>query len=294
MRPETLLSHALSTIAGKRLPEGGFASDDYGSFRSDATALAALAFASAKSSRQSVEPACEALARHQQADGRLPVFDASTHTVWPTSLAILAWKKSGGFDSQISRAVHFLINSSGRHWPREKDAPGDHDTSIRGWPWTEDTHSWIEPTSLAVIALKTCGQENHPRIAEAVHMILDRQLPSGGWNCGSVRVFGKELLPAPDSTGYALTALAGSPDGERVSRSIGYLREKVTTLRTPLALSWAVFGLTAWSQGPEECRRWLLESFELQNRYGRYDTALLSQLVVAYYSRGDLWGFLRS
>ena len=125
-------------------------------------------------------------------------------------------------------------------------------------------------------------------------MILDRQIPSGGWNYGNVRVFGKELLPSPENTGYALTALAGSLDGDRVSRSIGYLCQKITTLRTPLALSWAVFGLTAWSQRPQKCRRWILESFDLQSRYGSYDTALLSQLVVAYYSRGDLWGFLRS
>ena len=40
-------------------------------------------------------------------------------------------------------------------------------------------------------------------------MMLDRQLPHGGWNYGNTYVFGRELRPMPESTGAALTGLAG-------------------------------------------------------------------------------------
>jgi hypothetical protein len=78
------------------------------------------------------------------------------------------------------------------------------------------THSWIEPTALGVIALKAAGHERHERVQEAIRMILDRQLPHGGWNYGNTFVFGRELRPMPESSGAALAGLAGQV--ERGSR----------------------------------------------------------------------------
>ena len=61
---------------------------------------------------------------------------------------------------------------------------------------------------------------------------------------------------------------------------------------TPLATAWALFGLSAWSKGPVRAVDWILESLALQEKYGSYDTALLSQLLVAYFTSGELVGFL--
>ena len=37
-----------------------------------------------------------------------------------------------------------------------------HDSTLIGWPWVEGTHSWIEPTAWAVLALKSVGTESAP------------------------------------------------------------------------------------------------------------------------------------
>jgi hypothetical protein len=185
-------------------------------------------------------------------------------------------------------ALKFLLDATGRHWPRQKDAPIAHDTSLKGWPWTENTHSWIEPTALSILALKVCGYADHSRILEAKRMILDRQLPSGGWNYGNTRVFGTILRPNPVDTGHALSALAGLTEPSDVELSLDYLHREIEHIRTPLALSWSVFGLSAWSGRPAEACKWILDSLSLQKRYGAYETTLLAQLVVAFFTSGGL------
>ena len=122
-------------------------------------------------------------------------------------------------------------------------------------------------------------------------MILDRQLASGGWNYGNTRVFGAHLRPIPECTGHALSALAGLVESNVIKFSLDYLHREAKRLRTPLALSWAIFGLACWSTGPSEAHPWILESLSLQEKYGDYDTTLLSQLLVAYFTHGDLLSF---
>jgi hypothetical protein len=263
------------------------------SFRPDASAWAVIALEAYNNNRDLTIPACQRLAKMQLSDGRISIIEDHPESYWPTALAVLAWKKVSGFEREAELAAQFLLNTTGKHWLKQKDAVFDHDTSIKGWPWVENTHSWIEPTSLAVLALKACGYAEHERVSEATRMILDRQLPSGGWNYGNTFVFGKELPPIPESTGHALCALSGFTEPGSVRQSIDYLKREVTRIRTPLALSWSLFGLTAWSRGPSQTRDWILESFALQNKYGAYDTTLLSQLVIAYVKSGDLlnWFF---
>jgi hypothetical protein len=68
-----------------------------------------------------------------------------------------------------------------------------------------------------VIALKATGHLQHDRVREGIRMMLDRQLPHGGWNYGNSVVFGRELRPMPESTGAALTGLAGQVEVEVVA-----------------------------------------------------------------------------
>ena len=155
-----------------------------------------------------------------------------------------------------------------------KNSPIGHDTSIGGWPWTEDTHSWIEPTSLSICALRITGYGTHERVGEGVRLLMDRQLSSGGWNFGNTTVFGTEFAPMPESTGLALSALLGSVNKQDVSRSIDYLKGSVETLTTPLSLGWAILGLAAWGKRPRNANALIDRCLTLQNRYGFYDTAL--------------------
>ena len=288
MQTDQVIDTTIQNLLERSLPEGGFALFKGDDFRADATAWAVLALAAGDVGREVTRSACRRLATIQLADGRLAAVAGHPEAYWPTSLAVLSWKAVSGFEDEIDRAVRFLLGNSGKHAPRKKSDAVAHDTSIRGWPWIENTHSWIEPTALAILALKVCGYGKHERVQEAVKMILDRQLKSGGWNYGNTRVFGNELYPIPESTGLALSALAGFTRPILIKSSLDYLIRESERIRTPLTLSWTLFGLAAWSQQPSEVRRWITESILLQKRYGRYDTTLLSQLLVAYFTSGHL------
>jgi hypothetical protein len=278
----------METIRSMSLPQGGFSLYHGESFRPDATAWAVLALEAYSGNRDLILPACRRLAKSQLSDGRIPVIDGHSESYWPTALAVLAWKKVAGFERQVELALRFLLNATGIHRPKQKDAPVSHDPSIKGWPWIENTYSWIEPTALSILTLKVCGFAGHNRVLEAKRMILDRQLPSGGWNYGNTRVFGTMLRPNPVCTGHALSALAGLTEPGQVELSLDYLHHEIEHLRTPLSLSWAIFGLAAWSDRLPEARKWILDSLSLQKRYGTYETTLLAQLIVAYFTTGNL------
>src|SRR3989339_2122113 len=182
MDSDKQIPKSIEVIVSRSLKGGGFAQRQNGKFRPDATAWSVLALTTGNIYRDLVENSCNRLAASQLNDGRVPVAEDLDNAYWPTALAVLAWKSTGRFENEIKRAAKFLVKTSGFHFSREKDSPYGHDTTIRGWPWIENAHSWIEPTSMAILALKATGNASHERVQEAVRMILDRKLPAGGWN----------------------------------------------------------------------------------------------------------------
>ena len=156
-----------------------------------------------------------------------------------------------------------------------------HDTTIIGWPWIADTHSWVIPTSMAITALQISGIENHERITQGVLMLLNRQLPHGGWNSGNTLVFGKELLPLPECTGIALQALAGNTERHSIQKSLDYLLEELPRLHTPISLGWTLLGLSAWGLKPPNTDELVQTSLQLQKRHGPYSLPSLVILLCA-------------
>jgi hypothetical protein len=284
MGQSSLASSCAEALRKSALAKGGFSMLPGGVFRPEATAWAVLSLALALSGDRDIgviEAGRDRLAASQLKDGRVSVSPSDPGSFWPTSLAILAWQGSRKHAEHRSRAIGFLLNTSGRHWAKQENSPLGHDTSITGWPWTQDTHSWVEPTSLSILALRVSGFGGHTRVREGVRMLMDRQLPSGGWNYGNNRAFGTELFPQADCTGIALSALAGEvPQGE-VGKSVGYLQSQVARLRTPLSLGWGILGLGGWEKRPEQTATWLGECMARQDLYGVYDTSLLSLLLLA-------------
>ena len=218
--------------------------------------------------------------KDQQPDGRVSIAPEHPDAFWPTPLAILAWHQAPAFREARGKAVQFLIKNAGRHFPKQKDSEG-HDPAIKGWPWILDTSSWVVPTSLAVIALRVTGHGRHERVQEALRLLLDRQLPAGGWNYGSTTLFGQQLHPMPENTGMALNALAESAPLESVAKSLAYLKDRMAHVRTPIALSWSLLGLGAWGERPPEAAEWLSDCWRQQGRYGIYDTTSISLMLIA-------------
>lgn len=279
-----ILQRTLNDILSRELPDGGFGYSDAASFSVEATAWAVLALKASGTHLDLAGRACDKLARIQQAGGRVSAVNGNAPAAWLTPLCILAWKCLQGNRQSIDAGIQFLLTFKDRHQARATDAPAGHDTASVGWPWIEKTHSWIEATCLAMLALKAYGYNQYLRTNEAARMIMDRQLSTGGWNYGNTIVFGNNLLPIPENTGQALCALSGMTDKQSVQASLDYLARCVRTVRTPLALAWTLQGLGMWSQLPWDWQRYVSQSLELQNRYGPYNTVLLAQLVTTYYT----------
>jgi hypothetical protein len=139
---------------------------------------------------------------------------------------------------------------------------------------------------LAVLALKATGHVRHDRVGEAIRMMLDRQLPHGGWNYGNTLVFGRELHPMPESTGAALAGLAGLVERNKIVRSLEYLQDEVGRLRTPISLGWALLGLAAWGHWPSNGLALAERCLANQARYGDYDTSAFCLLCLGVLAGG--------
>ena len=112
-------------------------------------------------------------------------------------------------------------------------------------------------------------------------MLMNRQLAGGGWNYGNTSVYGRKLYAQPDQTGVALLALRPYASREEVYRSLGYLKEEIGRISTPLSLGWGFLGLEAWGNRPPDVVRRVQDCADRQMRRGTYNTQEISILLVA-------------
>lgn len=269
------------------MPGGGFANHKNGSCRPDATSWAIIAFLSLNFNDILINSAGKKLTQNQMPDGRIVLSTDQPQACWPTSPAIIAWHNKPEFKDFQNKAVHFMLNFSGQYWKKINSVTG-HDTMIKGWPWIEGTHSWVEPTSMAMVALEIAGKKNHPRIEEAKRMLMDRQLDSGGWNYGNTSIFDKQLRPMPESTGIALSALHGKVEEKTIDKSLKYLQDNIDQLKSPLSLGWGLLGLGAWSITPADKKGLITRCLKQQAIFGIYNTVQLSLLLIALIAQKGL------
>lgn len=235
------------------------------------TALAALALLSARQEKMSREANSAAqaagdwLAAAQKPDGSLGVSEAVPEPGWGSPYGLLVWGALRSHEPQRKLCVSWLLKQAGETMPKE-EGPNPvlgHDPTLVGWPWVDGTHSWVEPTALAVLALRREGLADHPRVQEGLRVIRDRAIVTGGWNCGNKATYGRILRPQPAPTGLALLALAHSgPCGEIADRAIDYLLETLPGVRAAESLAWGILGLRAWGRPAAQAEHWLAESFE--------------------------------
>lgn len=272
---------------------GGFAYRPGGEPRPDATCWAILALQASGSRRDLAQSAKEALGKMQRPDGRVCISPRHPDACWPTALAVLAWHGSSRHESRRRQALRYLLDFQGRRLRGHTGGAAASDCTSQGWPWVAGTHSWVEPTAYALLALRLSGYGTHDRAQEAQQLLLHRQLPAGGWNYGNTTVFGRELRPMPETTGMVLQAVAEVLPRSRVEKSLSYLRSQAPSLRTPLAIAWTILGLSAWQEQILDEHEHLDSLVNRQNPDGPYDTVSVSMLVLARYCRRGLVDFLR-
>ncbi len=259
-----------------RQPGPGWGNRPGGAAYVEPTALAALALSAserpdaATETRKAVAEAADWLCRLQQADGGLGLSPELPNPRWTTPLAILLWSAPGR-DGDVrdrksrdcvsrDRAVKWLLAQRGTTWEPTRESPYGHDTRITGWAWVDATHSWLEPTATAVLALRRVGLAEHVRTRDGQRLIRDRAIRSGGWNYGNSAVFGADLRPQPAPTGMALLALTGVEDVDSPLVRLGceYLEAILPSTRAPQSLCYGTLALTAWNRRPRDADDWLM------------------------------------
>ena len=273
--------HSLEHLKSIQLPNGGFPYHSGEEARPDATAWAIILMSAYDFDRESCARGRAYLVSQQTNDGRVSISPTHPDASWPTPLAILAWQGFPHYHDAQSRAIAYLLGFTGRHFPNHDPSIIGHDTAIPGWPWIANTHSWVVPTALALLALQEAGRGSHPRAIAGQQMLVNRQLTHGGWNFGSTTVFGRELPPLPECTAIALQALAGNIPIRDVERSLEYVLRQLPHLRTPISLGWALLGLGAWGLKPANTEELALASLQRQDRYGPYPLPSLALLLCA-------------
>jgi hypothetical protein len=188
-------------------------------------------------------------------------------STWTTAPAALALSRLGREPARVRAAVGWLTAREGLHadpglvarayrflTERQAARVNELDGTIPGWPWIDGTFSWVEPTSLAVLALRAARRDPvlarddalGERLRDGERLLVDRVCPGGGWNYGNKRVFEVDLEPYPDTTAWALMALRGAPGTDPVVRpSLARLGALLRDNRSPLARALAVCALAA-------------------------------------------------
>lgn len=224
-----------------------------GPAHAEPTAIAALAMLAwdAKRFQDSIQRAAAWLAARQLDNGSVPPNEQLSEPGWATSWALLELAGSRAVLPAVSAtsldsgaAINWLLATKGL--PLENTPSMGHDTTLIGWPWVVGTHSWYEPTCLAVLALRAHGYAEHHRCIEGIRVLKDRLLPRGGANYGNTLVLGQHLMPHLQPTGLALIALAGTQDESgRQALSREYLLRELPLLPGAASLAYGVLGLHA-------------------------------------------------
>ncbi|REJ67265.1 MAG: hypothetical protein DWQ31_11870 [Planctomycetota bacterium] len=221
---------------------------------SEPTATAALALSCAGRDA-AARAALDWLVRVQGKDGSVGVTATEALPAWPTALAVLAFAAAGNrYDGRRQLGVDHLLSIRGT--PVDRNEQMGHDSTLVGWPWVLPTHSWSEPTALALLALRAAGHGRHPRADEATRLLVDRLLPAGGSNYGNTRVLNQMLRPHVMPTGVVLWALADRQAADsRIGLSLDFLTTELEVPTSAVALGYSVLALAAHGRDLGVARR---------------------------------------
>ncbi len=245
-------------LLGAQAADGGWSTVGGGPPDTESTAWAVIALRDR--SGDAVRAALSGrdwLLRQQRPDGAWPVWPSVPVPGWTTSLAVLSL--AGAEERAATAGGEWLLGTRARRasWSartlirlRWIEPSVELDHSLTGFPWVPDTFSWVEPTSWAILALRTLQgrlseTERRGRTDEAVELLLDRACVGGGWNYGNRTVLGEDLWPYPDTTAIALLALMDAGGHPAVAAGFRSLDEMLAGRASRLSLSLGVLARRA-------------------------------------------------
>jgi hypothetical protein len=185
-----------------------------------------------------------------------------------SSVAVLGLALTGADPAAARRGAQWLLTEEGvrfdwrtrlalwlerrRGGKREVEV----DVELKGWPWASGTFTWVEPTAVAMLALRAMSgdpaladsRDRRYRLEQGEKLLADRMVPGGGWNYGNSRVLDEDLEPYPDTTAWALLALRAAPPRDVVEPSLAALARLMTHNESPLARALALLALRAYGR----------------------------------------------
>lgn len=242
----------LDRLAGLAHPDGGWGYQPGQPAHLEPTCLALLALAGDRERYASViQGGLRALSANALPDGSYRLQRGRPQAAWPTALVLATLTTLG--DQPTGPTAERLLTIEGRVLKADPEIADmlDIDVSLMGWPWAEDTFSWVEPTSWACIALRKAGKGDHPRVQEGLRLLLDRAFDTGGANYGNRIILGKTTEPIPGPTSVLLLALQGLQAEPRIDAAKGYLRMHGATSTDLEHLSWIKLALAAHANDDE-------------------------------------------
>lgn len=246
---------ALDFIRANRNPDGGWGYRPGRKSLVEPTSFCLLALLSA-GEKDRASKGLDFLKSCQLPSGAIGLSPEDTEGNWMSYAALLAFNALGA-EAEKRRSLEWILSmdDASSRFSREDVSTIKrvyrYDASIQGWPWTPGTTAWVEPTALFVIALTRAGiPSTHKRIKSGVALILDRTIPSGGWNFGNAYSKSHELEPNTISTALALAALhrAGvSGSLAPVAAGIRFLSRSLSEDISAAALAWSLLALESYA-----------------------------------------------
>lgn len=217
----------------------------------------------------------------QRADGGWGIAAPDEQSGWMTAWAVWALAQSEVDAAQ--RGAQWLLNHSGIRIADAKEIERVKqllklDATITGWAWQAGDAAWIFPTALALLALHAMQVREHPRVQEAIRFLLDRAIPTGGWNIGNPFMVTGNLPPTVENTALALAALdAYGIENDITRRAREWLAQEHFT---PTAFEWAWRGWY-WKAGDALLERARIALEKLQRADGSWDGNLFTTAMAA-------------
>jgi hypothetical protein len=248
---------ALGFLKAHQNPDGGWGYAPGRASLVEPAAFCALALHAGGEAREA-ERGLAFLKSCQKASGAVGIGPRDPDGNWMAYAALLAFHGlgAGPEERRLSAWILGFEDASGAFTPDQVasiKARFRYDVSIQGWPWTPGTTAWVEPTALFVLALLRAGvPAAAKRIRSGIDLILDRAVPSGGWNFGNPYSSSFELEASVMSTALALSALGAagiSEDRPEVRAGLRFLTRALERDVSTASLAWLLLAMKGYPSG---------------------------------------------
>ena len=243
----------------------------------------------------------ETLLASQNRDGGWSNESARLDSDWSTGAAVLALRhlleKSQGaglklrtsaddLQSACQKAEDWLLDNRAEYYSSAAKFAlllwkGPEHDYARGWPWTQNTFDWVEPTSYVLLSLRYSVNSNRAAVNKAVdfaeNFLLKLVCVNGGWNFGDRNPYGSGNPPDVQSTAMALLALKTRRQENKVRQSIKWMLEKMAKTESVSQSAWIALTLCAYQ---ENCDELLTQLKGTQNSDGSFSTNLLTHAIA--------------